>query len=80
MGLGATVADLRLGGIGDSPCFYCWQLDFCGFCLFVLFIPLFLHVQSACVLLRFYWNFSWLDARSAFFYLRVSVNVREAQM
>jgi hypothetical protein len=37
---------------------------------FVLCIPLIFPVQYACVLLKFYWNFSWLDARSALFYLR----------
>jgi hypothetical protein len=45
-------------------------------CVFLLFPP----VQSVCVLLKFYWNFCWLDARLALFYLRVSVNVRDAKM
>jgi hypothetical protein len=37
-------------------------------------------VQIAWVLLTFYWNICWLDARSTLFYLGVCVNVREAQM
>jgi len=93
VGDGATVADLRLGAAGDGaclpraavsgglrPCLLCRLLCFLVFsalccCEFSCF-----SVQSGCVLLRFYWNFCWLDARSALFYLSVNINVREAQM
>jgi hypothetical protein len=63
----------------SAPAFYAGSFVFWFFC-FVLCISLFSHVQSACVLLIFYWNLCWLDVRSALFYLRVSVNVRESQM
>jgi hypothetical protein len=50
---------------------------FSCFCVCISLVSL---VQYTCVLLKFYWNFSWLDARSAIFYLRVCVNIRETQM
>jgi hypothetical protein len=85
----STVVDLRLGGTGEDT-HHCLRRNpllsllpvacFLGFFCFMLCIPIVSPVQSACVLLNFYWNFCWLDARSALFYLRVSVNVRNAQM
>jgi hypothetical protein len=52
-----------------------FAVSICLCCVFSCFL-----LYSACVLLIFYWNFSWLDVRSVLFYLRVSVNIREAQM
>jgi hypothetical protein len=45
-------------------------------CVLFLFPP----VQSVRVLLKFYRNLCWLVAKLSLFYLRVSVNVRYAQM
>jgi len=50
------------------------------FLLCVLCIPHVSPEQSVYVLFNFYWNFYWLDASSAFFYFRVSVNVKKVQM
>lgn len=66
VGLGATVADLRLGGIGDgpcgssaavsgglSPCLYWWQPDFvASVCLCCLFPCFFMYS-----LFVYYWDF-----------------------
>jgi hypothetical protein len=50
------------------------------FPVFVLYIPFVSPIQYVCVLLKFYLDFSWLDARSTLFYLRMCVNVINAQM
>jgi hypothetical protein len=91
--MGSTMVDLQLGGTVDDACpsraavssgirccLYCRQPVFWIFSALCFVFSLFSRVQSACVLLKFYWNFCWLDARSALFYLKVSVNVRDAQM
>jgi hypothetical protein len=93
MEMGSTVADLRLGGTDEGACgartavsggvrlclfllVSCF-LVFSALCCVFSFVCL---VQSACVLLIFYWNFCWLDAKLTIFYLRAIVNVKEAQM
>jgi hypothetical protein len=47
--------------------FHHWRLVF-GFSAIVLCIPIVFPVQSVFVLLKFYWNFCWLNARSTIFY------------
>jgi len=49
-----------------------WVFSVCCVCVF----PLFLQLQSAFVLLNFYWNICWLVVRLAKFFFRVCVIVK----